>query len=244
MITLPAYLLNGMFTVKCADPYYLKRILAVEATTISFDIITDLMSKSIFPVPVRELTYLVLIIPPWLLWKVKISLRQRIGIGSFLCLSLIMIIIAVIRISRVHASDFEIWAPFWQQLEACIAVLMLSLTAVRTLYVPAKKYQDQQKNKTSYSRSKHLWPSSKKLRDEPYIQLDMPRATLTGMRTVISSNQSTSWPIDHEDSQDLDPHSDDVSLSIRFLIWTTNSPLNPPFRYGSQPSTSYKVVRG
>ncbi len=207
-------LLTEMSTVKCADPYYQKRILAVEATTISFDIITDLMSKSIFPVPVCVLTNLVLIIPPWLLWKVKISLRQRIGIGSFLCLSLIMVIIAVIRISRVHASDWEIWAPFWQQLEACIAVLMLSLTALRTLYAPAKNSQEQQKNKTSYSRRKYLWPSSKRLQDEPYIQIDMPGATLTGMSAVIRSNQSTSWPIEHEDSQDLNPHSDNVSLSI------------------------------
>ena len=161
------------------------------------------------------LTYSVLVIPPWLLWKVKISLRQKIGIGSFLCLSLIMIIIAVIRISRVHASDFIIWAPFLQQVEACIAVLMLSLTALRTLYVSAKKTQEQQKNKTSYSTRKRLWPSSKKLQDEPYIQVDLPNATLTGMRNVISSNRSDSWPIKHEDSQDSDPHSDNVSLSIR-----------------------------
>ena len=208
--------------MKCADLYYTKRTLAVEATTISFDIITDLMSKSILPVSVCLLIYVVLIIPPWLLWKVQISLRQKIGIGSFLCLSLIMIIIAIIRISRVHASDFEIWAPFWQQLEACVAVLMLSLTALRTLYVPAKKSQERQKNKTSHSHRKYLWPSSKQLQDKSYIQLGMPRDTLTGVRAVIPTNQSTLWPIGHEDSQDLDTHSEDVSLSIRFLIGMTN----------------------
>ena len=214
MITLLVYMLTELSTVKCVDPYYQKRQLAVEATTISFDIITDVMSKSVFPVPerVRMLTYLVLVIPPWLLWKVKISLRQKIGIGSFLCLSLIMIIIAVIRISRVHASDFNIWAPFLQQLEACIAVLMLSLTALRTLYVSAKRTQEQQRNKKIYSTRKYLWPSSKKLQDEPYIQLDMPSTTLTGMRTLIASNQSMSRPTKHEDGQDLDPHSDNVSF--------------------------------
>ena len=211
-----------MSTVKCEEAYYQKRTLAVEATTISFDIITDLMSKLIFPVPVRALTSLVLIIPPWLLWKVKISLRQKIGIGSFLCLSLIMIIIAITRISRVHASDFNIWAIFLQQVEACIAVLMLSLTAVRTLYVPAKNSQGQQKHKTSYSHRKRLWPSSKSLQDERYIELSVPRATLTGMRTVIPGTQSISWPIEHGDSQDLDAHCDDVSLAIRFLIEGTN----------------------
>lgn len=228
------------------DPYYRKRELAVQATTISFDIITDLMSKSISPVPerLRILTCLVLVIPPWLLWKVKISLRQKIGIGSFLCLSLIMIIIAVIRISRVHASDFDIWAFFLQQLEACISVLMLSLTALRTLYVSAKRTQEQQRNKIGYSTRKRFWPSSKKLQDEPYIQLDMPNTALTGMRTLVVSNQSTSWPTKHEDGQDLDPHFDKVSFSIWFSSGTTNSSLNTPFRYDPQPSTLYKVSEG
>ena len=246
MITLLVYMLTEVSTVECNDLYYQERELAVEATTISFDIITDLTSKSIFPDPERVclLTYLVLVIPPWLLWKVKISLRQKIGIGSFLCLSLIMIIIAVIRISRVHASDFDIWFLFLQQLEGCIAVLMLSLTALRTLYVSAKKTQEQQKNKTSYSARKHLWPSSKKLQDEPYIQLDMPSATLTGIRAVISSNQSDSWSTKHEDSQDLGSPSDDVSFSIRFSSGMANSALNPPTRYGPQPSKSCKVIRG
>lgn len=200
--------------MKCEESYYQKRTLAVEATTISFDIITDLMSKLIFFLSVRTLTSLVLIIPPWLLWKVKISLRQRIGIGSFLCLSVVMIIIAIIRISRVHASDFEIWAPFWQQLEACIAVLMLSLTAFRTLYVSTKNSQRQEKNMTSYSHRKRLWPSSKKLQDERYVELNVPGVTLTGMRTVIAGDKSISWPMEYGDSQDLNAHSDDVSLSI------------------------------
>ncbi len=80
------------------------------------------MSKWIIPVLVCVLTSAVLIIPPWLLSRVNISLCQRIGIGSLLCLRLIMIIIAIVRISHVYASDFEIWAIFCQHLEACIAV--------------------------------------------------------------------------------------------------------------------------
>ena len=243
-ITLRLYLLTEMSLVRCEDKYYLKRTLTVEATTLAFDIITDLMSKSIFPVSVRVLTYLVLIIPPWLLWKVKISLSRKIGIGSFLCLSLIMIIIVIIRISRVHASDFEIWGAFWQHIEACVAVLMLSLTALRTLYVPAKKSQQQQKNKTSYSHRKHLWPSSKMLQHESYIRLGMPRATLTDVRAVVPTNHSISWPREHEHGQDLDTHSDDVSLSVLVLIGMTDSPLSPLITYGPQPSTSYKVVQG
>ena len=50
MTTLLVCMLSEVSAVECVDPYYQKRILAVEATTISFDIITDLMSESIFPV--------------------------------------------------------------------------------------------------------------------------------------------------------------------------------------------------
>lgn len=44
--------------MKCEEPYYRKRILAVEATTKSFDIITDLISKEILSVLVLALTLL------------------------------------------------------------------------------------------------------------------------------------------------------------------------------------------
>lgn len=90
---------------------------------------------------------------------------------------------------------------------------MLSLTAFRTLYVPAKSSPRQQKNKQSNSYRNRLWPSSKKLQDERYVELNVPGATLTGMRTVIAGDQSISWPIEHGDSQDLDANSDVVSLA-------------------------------
>ena len=48
MITLFVYLLIEVSTVQCLNPYYQERQLAVESTTILFDIITDVMSKSIF----------------------------------------------------------------------------------------------------------------------------------------------------------------------------------------------------
>ena len=176
--------------MKCEEPYYVNRTLAVEATTIAFDIITDLMSTLIFLTLVGKLIPPVLIIPPWLLWNVKIRLRQRIGMGSFLSLSVIMIVIAIIRMSRVHASDFEIWAPFWQQIEASIAILMLSMTAFRTLYISAKSAHEQQRNKTNYAYGKRLWPSSKKLQDERYKELNGPGYSSTGLPTIVDNSKS------------------------------------------------------
>jgi len=91
---------------------------------------------------------------------------------------------------------------------------MLPLTAFRTLYVAAKSSPAQEKNKKRDYYGKRLWPSSKKLQDEHYIELNMPGVNLTGMRTVITGNQSTSWSIEHSDSYDLNTISDIVSLSI------------------------------
>ncbi|KAK3167418.1 hypothetical protein OEA41_010545 [Lepraria neglecta] len=69
---------------------------------------------------------MILVIPPLLMWKVKIGLRQTLGIGFFLSLGVCMIIIAIIRISQVHASDFDIWETFWQQFEVCCGTNGLS----------------------------------------------------------------------------------------------------------------------
>ena len=110
----------GDNNLKCVTPYCIRRITAVEATTIVFDIVSDLM---------------ILAIAPYLIWKVQISRRQKLGIAFFLCLSICMVVIAIIRISQVHSSTYNIWATFWQQLEGCVAILMVSLTAFRTLFI-------------------------------------------------------------------------------------------------------------
>jgi len=89
----------------------------------------------------------------------------------------------------------------------------------RTLYVAAKSSPGQQKNKQRDYYGKRLWPLSKKVQDERYIELDMPGVNLTGMRTVIAGKQSTSWSLEHGDSHDLNTISDIVSLSIPIFNW-------------------------
>lgn len=93
--------------------------------TVCLDIIIDPMSE--FTIALS--TWL----PPLLMWKVKVSLRQKLGVGFFLSLSVCMIIIAIIRISQVHASDFDILETFWQQFEVFCGTN--GLTTFRTLFV-------------------------------------------------------------------------------------------------------------
>ena len=64
-------------------------------------------------------------------------LSQKIGIGVFLCLSVCMIMIAGIRLSRIYPGGTTInsWQFLWLEIEACIAVFMVSLTAFRSVFV-------------------------------------------------------------------------------------------------------------
>ncbi len=86
------------------------------------------------------------IIPIRLLWKVQMKPKQKFGLGFFLCLSVFMMMVAIVRISALRtkaplAPGMTIdaidptWKLFWQQTEASIAVLMVSFTAFRSFFV-------------------------------------------------------------------------------------------------------------
>ena len=97
-------------------------------------------TKSIIATTVLDVVSDVLIasIPICLLWKVKISTRQKVGLGLILSLSLSMAIIAVVRVIGTHLPGSgidSIWGCFWAQNECNIAVLMVSLVSFRSFFV-------------------------------------------------------------------------------------------------------------
>lgn len=74
-------------------------------------------------------------IPVILLWNEKIRLSQKIFLGIFLCLNICMIILAIVRTSGLLLSNRGIdvqWEVFFQQVEASVSVITLSITALRT----------------------------------------------------------------------------------------------------------------
>lgn len=81
---------------------------------------------------------LIVSIPIALLRRVRIAFRQKLGLGVVLCLSLVMAIIALVRIGAlwlpIHAID-EVWVLFWLQQECSVAVIMVSITAFRSFFV-------------------------------------------------------------------------------------------------------------
>lgn len=85
--------------------------------------------------------YPVFIIPILVLWNVQLGLRQKLLLAVFLCLNICMIMIAVVRASGIrfgaHKPDtryYELrWLGFWQDIEAEVSVIMVSITAFRSL---------------------------------------------------------------------------------------------------------------
>ena len=88
-----------------------------------------------------------------MLWQVRMRIGQKFGIGTFLCLSICMVVIASIRLSRLwdDGATTSGWQYFWLEIEACVAVLTVSLTAVRSIFVD---------NPNSGARQPRQWYSS------------------------------------------------------------------------------------
>lgn len=167
--------------------------------TVVTDIISDLLRKPAKIKPFYQnsnLGEIVISITLILLWNVKIKRQQKIFVGIFLCLNVCMIIIAIIRISGfVKKNTFDIvWISFWHHLEGAVAIMMVSLTAFRSMLgVNSLKAREKERMERSWfsNRPKLLARYFKKeTQDESNSQQlpSIPGATLTGMRTFINHN--------------------------------------------------------
>ncbi len=128
-------------------------------------------------------------IPAFILWQIRMKLRQKLGIGVFLCLSLCMTVVSSVRFSgtHTHANIPQSWEYFWLEVEACVSVCMVSLCAFRSVFA-----SDEHR-----ARSKKVRPwlpsTVAKLRNHNQlfegihdrVNLSIPSATLSGMRTYI-----------------------------------------------------------
>ena len=176
----------------------------VRDTTITtvLDIVTDILVVS-FPIA--------------LLWRVRITFRQKIGLAVSLCLSLVMVITAITRIAGIKLAGGNVdivWLVFWQQQECSIAVIMVSVSAFRSFFVVnASNNASPKKPKSStYWKNRILkkrFGSSKDTENGDNELPQIPGATMTGMRTVIrEARGSRSWPSGQEPESPLLPQPD------------------------------------
>lgn len=138
-------------------------------------------------------------IPVCLLWPVRIKARQKLVIGIFLSLNLFMAVTAAVRVSGLnYQGTFDIiWLYIWQHIEACVAVIVISLTAFRSVFVSSQSSHARKEPATK------PWYSSTVAaikRKRLYNQRDVesipglptiPSATLTGIRTFIQGGRGT-----------------------------------------------------
>ncbi len=161
---------------------------------------------------------MIILIPIRLLWAVRIKPRQKFFLGIFLSLNMFMAVTAAVRVSglKFHGTFDVVWLFLWQQIEACVAVAMISLTAFRSVFVASA---------TSHARvegAKKPWYSStvevinrrrrQRAQDEEGMRglPTIPGATLTGMGTFIqgvhpttslqsmSDRDSDDWPLQQQ----------------------------------------------
>lgn len=140
--------------------------------------------------------FIVLSFPIAILSEVQIKARQKFGIGLGLCLSLAMVIVAIVRVAgiKIAGGDVDIvWLAFWQQQESSIAVIMVSASAFRSLFVESVGNRLPQRN-LKYFRSnwgKRLVRRALGSRNESNdLERSMglpqiPTATLTGMSEIV-----------------------------------------------------------
>ena len=137
-------------------------------------------------------------IPIILLWNVKIKRSQKIFLGTFLCLSICMILIAIVRISgqRLGNSNMDVqWELFFQHVEASVSVITVSLTAFRSMLgLKARKFREE-KERSWYLYRRIILLKKGRGTSESELSGDqlptIPSATLTGMRTFIRDNRDS-----------------------------------------------------
>jgi hypothetical protein len=121
--------------------------------------------------------------------------QQKAAVGVFMCLSLIMAILALCRVSKMHghvAIDIP-YELFWQYLEAAVAILMASLTAYRVFFV---RHKERQRYKERMQRPSYSFRYFGRKKGSAATGTEselpqIPRPTLTGLRTFIRRNNVT-----------------------------------------------------
>ncbi|KAI4111615.1 MAG: hypothetical protein LQ339_000486 [Xanthoria mediterranea] len=162
--------------VKCSTPAAFARQNSLIQAAAVLDIFTDI---------------LIIMIPVALLWRVRISLRRKILLMFILGLSVFTIIVSIVRIAGARFPNGSVdsaWVVFWLQLEAAVAVIIVSITSYRSLFVKDKSTDHNKKSprdlRSSTGYKRKLW--SREKREEEGVEMPtLPDPTLTGMRTVI-----------------------------------------------------------
>lgn len=97
------------------------------------------------------------------------KLSQKIGLAALLCLSIVMFILAIDRMTGYadHPGVMDpAWSAFWIYVESCVTIIMASVRAVRPFFVNRDrgKEADEERNRVPLPMNgKRLFKRSEKL---------------------------------------------------------------------------------
>lgn len=75
-------------------------------------------------------------IPVWLCWQIRISLRQKLGLYSLLCLGVIIIVFSIVRILVTNTDGLHpepSWLATWSAVESSVAVIVACLSSFKAV---------------------------------------------------------------------------------------------------------------
>ncbi len=112
-----------------------------------------------------------------------------------MCLSLVMIIILIVRVSKMYGPvgvDL-VWEVFWQYAEGAVAVLMGSMTTFRALLVgQGSRNSEQRQLRPSNSWIARMMLKKGSAQSDQFEEGNklpaIPHATLTGLKSLIRRN--------------------------------------------------------
>ncbi|KAK4168393.1 hypothetical protein QBC43DRAFT_310179 [Cladorrhinum sp. PSN259] len=87
----------------------------------------------------------ILVIPCVLIWQIRVRFTQKLALGFTLCLTIIMIVITVVRITglRWRGKPDSVWETFFIIMAAEIGLSLVAVTAFRELYVSKTRHRRQ-----------------------------------------------------------------------------------------------------
>ena len=167
--------------VQCGQGVNYTRSFSISNASMVLDVLTDFLIASI---------------PICLLYRVRIKTSQKIGLAVFLCLSVVLAALAIVLVSglRLPASQAGLfpfdtaWAALWRQIEACVAVGLVSLTAFRSLFMARGGSNRPSPQRSWYSSTLSRLKRRAKRTYEQDLGLRLPAipsASVTGLRTFI-----------------------------------------------------------
>ena len=144
---------------------------------------------------------------------VKIDLRRKFALATILCLSVFMIIIAIVRVAASvlpgGVTDTA-WLFFWQTMEAAVAVITVSLTAFRSLFG---------QNAAGSSKGTPLCGNEAQGRTSTRDQYNKihtgPYGVLSSVKSTVLSNNEAARD---EDTQELSPFDGGIRVTHESIV--------------------------